>query len=68
MQCYKEKEKEAMRPFGGVAQNCFVNRFKSLPIYLFLKGDKSVPLPPILTWEIVTYIKFPLTFKNGYSH
>lgn len=56
-----------LRLFGVVAQNGFVNRFKSLPIYPFLKGDKTVPLPPLLTWEIVTYIHFPSTFKNWNS-
>lgn len=52
------EEREAMRPLGIAVQNYFVSRFKSLPIYQFLKGGKTVPLPPILAWGIVTYIKF----------
>lgn len=40
-----------MRPLGIAAQNYFVGRFNGVPIYLFLKGGKTVPLPPILGEE-----------------
>lgn len=54
-----------MGSFKVVSQDCFRNRSKYLPICLFLKDSKIVSLFPVLTWKIVTYIKFPSAFKNG---